>query len=332
MDQQFKSDVTHNLMADYPTVSVDEAFQEESYDDGFEGDNMEAEIIMDDANQYDEEAEIYGDEAYFGEERSKESFEGVFENEFSREEMNIMDAMEEAVANALDAENSDEFFRQLLSGIRGIVCNGSQSVGTTGCVAGQASDNSTRGARSAKAVAIGRTGQQRLLTLLQQHADQRSDEMDTFEALADLFVQEGMDEALPILSGVVARVALRPLLQRNGAIAGQAVNRQIVRGATQAARNLVSRQGAQAIRALRPIATSVGRVAVRRGMKSAALPNAIRQAVATVAAQPTLARRLAQTTVQTGRTEVPRSRLSISGDGVPRRFVVNGPVEIIIRR
>jgi hypothetical protein len=175
---------------------------------------------------------------------------------------------------------------------------------------------------------------QQLLPMLQQHAAQGASEMDVFEDLADWFEQEDADEALPVLAGVAARAALRPLIRRGGARAGRAVSRQIVRGATQAARSLVNRQGPQAVRALRPIARSVGRAAVRRGMRPAALPGAIRQTAARVAAQPALARRLSQTAMRTGRAGAgaPRSRLSISGGGVPRRFVVNGPVEIIIRR
>ncbi len=153
-----------------------------------------------------------------------------------------------------------------------------------------------------------------------------------FEDMADWFEQENADEALPVLAGVAARAALRPLVRGGGAKTGQAVRRQIVRGATQAARSLINRQGPQAVRALRPLATSVGRVAVRRGMNPAALPGAIRQAAARVAAQPALVTRLSQVISRTGRSGVPRSRLTISGGSVPRRFVVNGPVEIIIRR
>lgn len=85
---------------------------------------------------------------------------------------------------------------------------------------------------------------------------------------------------------------------------------------------------------LLPIAASVGRVAARRGMRPAALPNAIRQAGARVASQPALARRLTQSTAQVGRIgTAPRARLNISGGGggSPRRFVLNGPVEIVIR-
>lgn len=312
MNQQFEDDISDDLIVDSPPVSADDAFEEESYNDSFEVDEMEE----DDRDQYDEEDEGYGDEAYFDEEAFQDDFEDTFEDEFTEQASDGMDSMEKAVVNALDAKNSNEFIRRLISGIRG-----TNTVG-----------RGAKGGSATKARAAGGGSLQQLLPLLQRYAAQDANEMDMFEELADLFEQENMDEALTILGGVVARVALRPLVEGNGAMAGQTVSRQIVRGATQAARNLVNRQGSQAVRALRPIAISVGRVAVRRGMKPSALPRAIRQAAATVAAQPALARRLSQTTVRNNRVKVPCNCQSKSRARVPRRFVVNGSVEIIIRR
>jgi hypothetical protein len=360
VDQQFESNVEHDFMTDSPTVSAEEPFEEESYEDSFEGDSfeeegMEEDAVMDEMDQYDEDAEAYGDEAYFGEEEFEDGFEEEFEDEFAQEKMDVMADMEEAVADALDAEYSDEFLRRLISGIRGVAGAVSRGVGQVGRVAGRrqrVAGQVGRGARGVQGVAGGIAGDgtqrrrkgsrshagitgsgamgssalHQLLPMLQQHAAQGANEMSLFEIMADWFEQENADEALPVLAGVAARAALRPLSHHSGAVAGQAVRRQIVREATQAARNLVSRQGPQAVRALRPIATSVGRIAAQRGLKPAALPGAIRQATASVAAQPALVRRLSQPTMRTDRSGVSRSRVSISGSGVPRRFMVNGPV------
>jgi hypothetical protein len=78
------------------------------------------------------------------------------------------------------------------------------------------------------------------------------------------------------------------------------------------------------------IARSVGRTAVRRGAQPAALPTAIRQTAARVATQPGLARRLSRPAAGIGR--IPARRLGVRGGGAPRRLVVRGPVEIIVRR
>lgn len=365
MDQQFESDVMHDLMADSPTVSADEEFEEDSYDDGFEEEGMEEDTMMDGMDQYDEDTADFGDEAYLGEDDFDESFGDDFGDDFAEEETNIMDAMEGAVANAMDAEDSDEFLRRLISGVRGVAGAVRRGAGTVGRVAGRAQNIAGQVGRVARGVqglagAVAGSGGQRtrrgarprigrarsgamgsplsgllqqLLPMLQQHAAQGANEMDVFEDLADWFEQEDADEALPVLAGVAARAALMPLIRRSGIAAGRAVNRQLVRGATQAAQNLVRRQGPQAVRALQPIARSVGRAAVRRGMRPAALPGAIRQTAARVAAQPALAQRLSRpAAAQAARAGIPRSRLTLSGGGTPRRFVVNGPVEIIIRR
>ncbi|MGZ8190290.1 MAG: hypothetical protein ACXWTS_03575 [Methylococcaceae bacterium] len=359
MNQQFESDVMHDLMADSPNLSADEAFEEESFGDGFEEDSfeeggMEEDVMMDDMDQY-EEADAYGDESFLGDEGFEEGFEEDFGDEFAEEEeMDAMDAMEEVVANAMDAEESDEFLRRLISGIRGVAGAVSRGAGTVGRVAGRAqrvAGQVGRVARSVQSVAgaVSGGGEQRgprggrrrvgsavalqgLLPLLQQHAAQGTNEMDMFEDLVDWFEQEEADEALPIVAGIAARSALRPVIRRGRTTVGRAVNRQIVRGATQAVQNLTRQQGPQAVRALRPIAASIGRVAARRGMRPTALPNAIRRATARVAAQPALTRRLVHTTVRISRRLAPRTHLNVSIGSVPRRLVVNGPVEIIIRR
>lgn len=85
-----------------------------------------------------------------------------------------------------------------------------------------------------------------ILPMLQQHAAQGSNEMDVFEDLADWFEDEGVDEALPVIAGVAARAAIRPIVRRTGTAVGRTAARQVVRSATQATQTLVRRQGPQA--------------------------------------------------------------------------------------
>jgi len=161
-----------------------------------------------------------------------------------------------------------------------------------------------------------------ILPLLQQEAVDGADETEVFEDLADWFEDEGVDEALPILAGVAARAAVRPLVRRTGAAVGGAMGRQLVRSTTQAARTLVARRGPRAIRALPRIARGVGRVAARGGLRPAALPAAIRRTAARVAARPTLTRQLARP------TRPPSAR----GGGLVRSLTLRGPVEVTVDR
>jgi hypothetical protein len=122
---------------------------------------------------------------------------------------------------------------------------------------------------------------------------------------------------------VVARTALRPVLRRAVGRVSRPLRRQLVRSATQAARTLVRQRGPRALRALPRVAQSVGRTAVRRGLRPTALPQAIRRTAAQVAARPALLRRLARPGASPALRRPP-------GRGVPRRFRLRGPVEITI--
>jgi hypothetical protein len=354
VDQQFESDVMQDLMGDSPSASADAAYAEEGFEDGFEGDGMEEDGMME-MDGYDEHEEAFLDEEGF-----EDGFESEYADEFAEEAVDEIDALEEAVADALDAEDSDEFLARLIGGIRnvaGAVGRGAGAVrrvaGTAQRVAGQVG-GIARGveglARSVGGTTAGAPRRRRIRTrsgtatgnelpalirqmlpILQQHARQGADEMELFEDLADWYEETQVDEALPLIAGVAARAALRPMVRRGAAVASRAVRRQLVRGATQAARQLAGRQGARGVRALSRITRSVGRTAVRRGLRPANLPTAIRQTTARIAAQPGLVRRLSQPgAVTTG--AAPRSRVILRGGGTPRRFVVNGPVEIIVQR
>jgi hypothetical protein len=363
VNQHFNEDVMQDLMEDSPGVSADEAFEHETFEedafgDDFEEDTMEDDLMNDAMDEYDESEEDIMEEEGF-----EEGFAEDMGDEFLEEDIDAMDAMEEAVADALDAEDSDEFLRRLIGGIgrvAGAVRRGAgtarrvagtvqrvagragrvarQVQGLAGSIAGSATQPGRRAGRGRARMgrAPGMAGAlpgifQQLLPLLRQHAAQGADELDIFEDLADWFEEEEADEALPVLAGVAARAALRPVIRRGAVTAGRTVRRQLVRRTTQAARNLVRRQGPRAVRALRPIARTVGRAAARQGMRPAALPGAIRQATDRVAAQPALVRQLSQTGGAPGRMSAPRGRINISGRA-RRRVVINGPVEIIIRR
>jgi hypothetical protein len=163
--------------------------------------------------------------------------------------------------------------------------------------------------------------------MLQQYTAQGFDEMEAFEDLADWFAEEEMDEALPVLAGLAARTLVRPLVRRAAGQVGRPIARQLVRGATQAARTLIQRRGPRAVRALPRIARSVARTAVRRRLPVTALPQAVRRAAARVAAQPRLVQRLAS---PAARVTPVRARVG-AAPGSVRRWRMGGPVEITIR-
>jgi hypothetical protein len=166
--------------------------------------------------------------------------------------------------------------------------------------------------------------------LLQQLIEQQAqgfDEVEVLEDLADTFAEEDFDEeeidaALPVIAGIAARVAARPLLQRGAQAAVRAAGRRIVGAATGAARQVVRRQGVRALRTLPRIAQGVARTAARRRMPARALAPTVQRVGRRVAASPQLARRLS-------RPSALPARPSRTG-GTPRTFVIEGPVEVRI--
>jgi len=150
------------------------------------------------------------------------------------------------------------------------------------------------------------------------------DEREALDDLTELFVEEGLDEALPVLGGLAARALLQPLSAARTGRIGAPLRRQLVESATQAARTLAGRAEPEALRALPRLAQSIGRTAGRRDARPAALPQALRRTAAQIASQPALLARL----MRSGPKRSP-TRTGL-GRGAAQRLVVPGPVEIHI--
>lgn len=82
-------------------------------------------------------------------------------------------------------------------------------------------------------------GAQGLLGQLSQLIGAGGDEFDDFDAVADLYAEDGVDEALPAAVALAARAAARGLGFANVAQLTQAGRRALVRGVASAARELV---------------------------------------------------------------------------------------------
>jgi hypothetical protein len=106
------------------------------------------------------------------------------------------------------------------------------------------------------------------------------------------------------------------------------VRQQLVRSVGQSTRLLVRRQGPQAARAIAPVMQSVQRTAQQRRLPIRQLPQAVRQTATRVAANPRLARQLVQ---RQARSASQTLRQPGSATALPRRLMLQGPVEISIR-
>ncbi|WP_287661604.1 hypothetical protein [Microcystis sp. M049S2] len=132
MDQPFESDVMEDLAAN-------SSFGDEgAFDawDGMEGEGFEGFEAEDSFGEEQLGLEDLGGEGFLGgDEYEAELGEDFGDDYFIDSGANDWDALEEAVADALDAEDSDEFFRQLLGGISRVAGAARRGATTAGRVA-----------------------------------------------------------------------------------------------------------------------------------------------------------------------------------------------------
>src|SRR5512144_280536 len=184
-----------------------------------------------------EEFEEDGFEAM--EQEGFEEFEGMEEGEdYGEMEAGDEETFEDAMAYALGAEDTDEFFRRIARLAR----RAAPIIGRVARIAAPILSRIPHPAAQIAGRVAGVAGR-----LLPQAED------DALDAFAELAVRDR--RAVPLGAGLVART----VVGRRGATMTPAARRAAVRTATRAARTLVQRGGPPAIRALPRIARSVRR-------------------------------------------------------------------------
>lgn len=186
------------------------------------------------------------------------------------------DLMEDAMADALEAEDTDEFLRRL----RQIARRVGRGVGQVARTVAPVARLIPHPAAQAVARVAGVAG--RLL------AD-GADELEALDELVDMAEDEYfIDAAAPTMAGL----AIHGTMPQTAARLSQPTRRQLVQATTQTARALARQQGPQAIRALPGVVQTAQRVARRQGASGRLLPQIIRRIGARIARNPALLRRL----------------------------------------
>ncbi|MBD2034845.1 hypothetical protein H6F76_07330 [Leptolyngbya sp. FACHB-321] len=253
MYQAFEADVMDDLFyeAEGPSQTRRSAQAYDAYDDSFdafdEGDGYDAYDSYDAYDAYDEG-----------------------------------DAFEEAMADALEAEDSDEFFRRVARGIRGVTRVARQVGRGIGSVARVVAPiASAIPLPQAQAIARVARVAGRLL------AD-GADEFEAVDALVDLAEAEDlMDAAAP----AIATMAVHGTMPQAARLP-QATRQQLVRATTQTARTIARQQGTQAVRVLPAVVQTAQRVARQQGVPPTALPRVIQQVGQRLSRNPQMIRRL----------------------------------------
>jgi hypothetical protein len=264
------------------------------------------------------------EEEDLGEEFEEEGFEEEGEEEYAEEAAYEDEAaLENAMAYALGAEDTDEFFRRAFGALRRV-----------GRAAGRVARRVARTARRVAPV-IGRVARAaapiaRLiphpwaraaapaLSLLGRLRAEGASEEEALEAFAELATYD--ESAVPIVAGLAART----LVRGQGARMPVAARRRLVRNMGATARGMIRRRGPAAVRALPRIVRSVRRTAAVRRTPLRVAPGIVRRAAARVLRSPRLARRLSRPS--------PLALRRVRGirSGLGRGFTLRGPVRITI--
>lgn len=186
------------------------------------------------------------------------------------------DLIEDALVDALEAEDTDEFLRRL----RRIARTIGRGVGQIARTVAPVARLIPHPAAQAVARVAGAAG--RLL------AD-GADELEALDELVDMAEDEYfIDAAAPTMAGL----AIHGTMPQTAARLPQTARRQLVQATTQTARALARQQGPQAIRALPGVIQTAQRTAQQRGVSARMLPQLIRRIGVRIARNPTLLRRL----------------------------------------
>lgn len=298
-----------DLMEDY---GYDEAMGSEEMDDSEEFDDSADDVDLG-AEEWEADEEEFIDEGF-----DDDGFDDYGEDEFG-----VDRALEDAMVYALGAEDTDEFFRRLWSGIQRVG-------GTIGRVA-RAAAPYARAAAPLASLIPGPWGQAAgtALGLLGRLQAEGASEEDALDAFAEYAAYD--EQAMPILAGLAARNIARG---RCGRIPKQA-RRAMVRGMAAAARTLAQRRGPAAVRAIPRIVRSVRRTAAARRTPVRAIPRIAARTAANVARSGRLFRRLVAPIASPGAGIARRVMRGVPMAGLPgrpspRAIRLRGPVRISI--
>jgi len=207
---------------------------------------------------------------------------------------------------ALAAEDSDEFFRRIARGVRGVVRTVRRAAPTIGRIARAVAPVASL--IPGYGTAIGGIAN----VVGQLMADEASED-EALDAFAELAVRNRA--AIPVVAALATRRVLGPVAVRMPAAARTQAVRTVRRAATQ----LVNRGGPTAIRALPRIANSVRRTAVTRRTPASVRPLVLARTARRVAARGHGLRRQLTRPLPAGRQIVRRTAAAVRAGMAPGR-------------
>jgi len=219
----------------------------------------------------------------FDEAEGADEFDELDEAEDLAEDESGMDELEEAVAEALDSEDFDEFWGK----IGGFLKKAARGVGSVARVVAPIANMIP----IPQAQMIGKVA-----GVLGDVLADEGDEMDALEDLADLGDED--EAAVHVAAPVIAGLAIRQGLKHHATRIAPVQKRQLVRAVTIAARQISRAHGPRAVVAVPGIVRHARAIAVRRGLPASALPHLVKRVAAKAVRSPVALRKLHRTAVQ----------------------------------
>ncbi len=275
----------------------DEFDELDEYDEFDEYDELDEFDDFDDYDEFDEYDELdeYDD---FDEYDEFDDFED--------------DAMDDAMAYALDSEDADEFFKKLFRGIKKVAKKVAPVIGKVARVAAPILSKIPH--------PYAQIGSKAARLLGRLRAEGASEE-EALEVMAEVAVRD--KRAIPLVAGLAAKTVLKS----KGKAMSHGARKKVVKDMKKAAKILVRRRGRKAIRALPKIAKSVKRTAAVKRQPGRVRGTVVKKTAAKVARSSTLTRKLAKPT-RTGKRAV---RKAMGGRGT-RSFTIPGPSRVTVSR
>jgi len=261
MSDRFEEELMEDLAAE-PGLSgghsaMDEFEDSDEFDEGDEfeaSDDFEAGDEFEDSDEFDE-MDDSGD-SYDAEAAS--------------------DEFEEAMTDALEAEDADEFWGK----IGGFLKKVGKGVGSVARVVAPIASMIP----IPQAQLIGRAA-----GVIGDVLADEGDEMDTFDDLADYAEDE---DGLDALAPAIATIAIRSGLKHKTAALPRVQRRALVKTVTAATRHLVHKHGPRAVQAMPAIVAHARNLVARKGLPAKHLPKVIARTASAALRSPRLVRKL----------------------------------------
>lgn len=299
--------------------AYEEALYDDFYDEAEGAAEFEDELEMDEYDEFDDEFDMYDeydefdeDEAFFDEEYDEyeDEYEMDAYDEYDdyEEDYDEEDMMDSAMAFALDAEDTDEFFKKLWRGIKRVAKKAAPVIGKVARIAGPILRKIPHPYAQIAGRAAGLLGRLRA---------EGATEEEALEAFAEMAVRD--KRAVPIVAGLTARTVLKS----KGARMPYRARKKAVKDVKAAAKTLVRKRGSTAIRALPKIAKSVKRTAAVKGTPASVRPKVVKKVANKVAKSPTMAKKLSRPSM--------KAKRMVKKAGIKMRsYTLPGPARITI--